>query len=1017
MATVINKRVFQILGTILITGLFSLKSQAQLLNSFDIHHQVQQKGSIVFVSNSSVSCGASCSATTSQPPPTGTNNGTTTSSYIDIDGNATTFMSSSDSLNLPNCSEISWAGLYWGGEINGATDYSRRDSVKLKVNSGTYLNLKADSLMDYVGGTFITYHCFKNITSIVKANGIKARYTLANVAARTGTTNKFGGWTIVVVYKNDLMDMRNLTVFSGLANVATGANSTVDIPINGFLTPPSGPVSFELGMVIYDGDRGAAGDSLLFKGGAAFVPISNTINPTNDVFNSTISYNGVLTPFRNPSFNNTLGYDADIFVPNNTAKNFIGNNATSATIRQRTGSETFLTQVVTSAIDVYEPDMRVVNQVIDINGGLVQAGDTLEYTLIAKNQGSDISINTIVFDTLNYNIDFVPGSLNIVSGPNAGIKTDGVDSDQAEYNPITRKILFRIGTGANGSTGGSVINSATGIDSTVVKFKVRATTECVKLMCDNQIPNRAYMQGTGKVSGNYLIGASNPNGVDAFGCPSQGSTTTAIQTGTCTATTISSSTPSCVGDTIRLYAPFATNAIYSWTGPSGYTSNVQNPKIGNATAVMAGTYTVVISFSGVTCTQSASTTVAIIPASVGGTAAYSGGVFCNSTNSGTITLSGHTGSVVKWQTSTNGGTSWTDISNTTASNPFTNAANNQQYRAVVNNGTSCSDAFSSIITITVNAPSVGGTTSYSGSAFCSSTNSGTITLSGQTGSVLKWQTSTNGGTTWTDIANTTASYTFNNAVNNQKYSVVVNNGTSCSDAFSSVTTITVNAPSVGGSTSTAPGTLCSVSNSGSITLSGHTGSVVKWQTSTNGGVTWTDIANTLTTYNFNNAANNQQYRAVVNNGVSCSDAFSSATTITTSPASCSCLTASVGGTTSYSGGALCSASNSGSITLSGNTGSVVKWQTSTNGGSTWTDITSTSTSYPFTNAVNNQQYRAVVNNGVSCSDAFSSAVIISTAVAVCVEICNDGIDNDGNGLTDCDDPVCKPIAKSPFRRN
>ena len=164
MASITNQRLFQILGTLLLIVLSSTKIQAQLLNPFDIHYQAQQKGSIVFVSNAAISCGASCSATTSQVPPVGTHNGSTTSTYIDIDGDALTFMSSSDSLNLPNCSEISWAGLYWGGEIAGvsATDLARRDSARLKVNNGTYLAINADTLWDNTTG-FTTYHCYKNI--------------------------------------------------------------------------------------------------------------------------------------------------------------------------------------------------------------------------------------------------------------------------------------------------------------------------------------------------------------------------------------------------------------------------------------------------------------------------------------------------------------------------------------------------------------------------------------------------------------------------------------------------------------------------------------------------------------------------------------------------------------------------------------------------------------------------------------------------------------------------------------
>ena len=94
-------------------------------------------------------------------------------------------------------------------------------------------------------------------------------------------------------------------------------------------------------------------------------------------------------------------------------------------------------------------------------------------------------------------------------------------------------------------------------------------------------------------------------------------------------------------------------------------------------------------------------------------------------------------------------------------------------------------------------------------------------------------------------------------------------------------------PSLGGTTNNTGGTLCSTANSGIVVLTGKTGNVVKWQTSTNGGVSWTDVVNTTTTLVFTNAANNQQYRTVVNNSGSCVDAYSTTTTIITSVVACS----------------------------------------------------------------------------------------------------------------------------------
>ncbi|WP_461130462.1 beta strand repeat-containing protein, partial [Spirosoma aerophilum] len=117
-----------------------------------------------------------------------------------------------------------------------------------------------------------------------------------------------------------------------------------------------------------------------------------------------------------------------------------------------------------------------------------------------------------------------------------------------------------------------------------------------------------------------------------------------------------------------------------------------------------------------------------------------------------------------------------------------------------------------------------------------------------------------------------------------------------SGAGSAVTPVTASTvaccpnPSVGGSL-TLVGTLplCSVSNQGTLTLTGQTGTVVKWQTSTNGGLTFTDIPGTagLMQYSFTNAQNNQQFRAVVNAGGSCSDANSTPFATPTSASACS----------------------------------------------------------------------------------------------------------------------------------
>jgi Concanavalin A-like lectin/glucanases superfamily len=78
-----------------------------------------------------------------------------------------------------------------------------------------------------------------------------------------------------------------------------------------------------------------------------------------------------------------------------------------------------------------------------------------------------------------------------------------------------------------------------------------------------------------------------------------------------------------------------------------------------------------------------------------------GATVCSGTNNTTLTLSGYTGSIVKWQSSTNNFTSTpTDIVNTNTTLTATNLAVTTYYRAVVQGG-SCAAANSSVATLTV----------------------------------------------------------------------------------------------------------------------------------------------------------------------------------------------------------------------------------------------------------------------------------------------------------------------------
>lgn len=94
--------------------------------------------------------------------------------------------------------------------------------------------------------------------------------------------------------------------------------------------------------------------------------------------------------------------------------------------------------------------------------------------------------------------------------------------------------------------------------------------------------------------------------VTSLGCSSTGTVNVSVLTPT---TTASNTGAYCVGATIQLNTPAATS--YSWTGPGGFTSNLQNPTRPTATTGMSGTYSVIVSLGS--CTAAATTSVTVNP--------------------------------------------------------------------------------------------------------------------------------------------------------------------------------------------------------------------------------------------------------------------------------------------------------------------------------------------------------------------------------------------------------------------
>lgn len=114
----------------------------------------------------------------------------------------------------------------------------------------------------------------------------------------------------------------------------------------------------------------------------------------------------------------------------------------------------------------------------------------------------------------------------------------------------------------------------------------------------SNLQNPTIPSATSANAGVYTVNVS------SLGCSSVGTVNVIITTPT---TSASNTGPYCAGSTIALSAPAASS--YTWSGPGGFNSNLQNPTRPGSTPAMAGIYTLQVSMG--TCTAIATTSITV----------------------------------------------------------------------------------------------------------------------------------------------------------------------------------------------------------------------------------------------------------------------------------------------------------------------------------------------------------------------------------------------------------------------
>lgn len=365
----------------------------------------------------------------------------------------------------------------------------------------------------------------------------------------------------------------------------------------------------------------------------------------------------------------------------------------------------------------------------------------------------------------------------------------------------------------------------------------------------------------------------------------------------------------------------------------------------------------------------------------GGTASTTTNPVCIG-SSASLSLTGHVGSI-QWQKRLLPSGNFENITGATNANltDIPNSAGTWEYRAVVNNACS-GTSFSTVVSITVNPLSNAGTLSGGIGSICFPSSTSDMTVSGYFGTI-QWQRRKNNGSwvfivgasnpNYSEVISTANGFTSPpaNSFDTYQYRVVVTNG-ACSSTSPSSISIQVYAAGIAGSVSGPNSQLCFGSNTGTLSAT-SSGGAIQWKRQINNG-TIQNVGTGLNTFSETiNLANGfsqpigtadiYHYWVVVTNG---------ACVTTSSIKSIQVDASDIGGSIQGAncGGAFYLPASTGTMTLTGYKGNIVKWQRQKNGlGYADTSPLDTDDSHieNFTNEFNNSgnyRYIVLVENGV-----------------------------------------------------
>ncbi|TKH17548.1 DUF11 domain-containing protein, partial [Bacillus wiedmannii] len=443
---------------------------------------------------------------------------------VDVDNDDSTFNSSTGAFpNIPAGSKVKKAYLFWTAAMGlpgniadrKVTEDQVRQPVKMKMGNKEYAEVSADSIRkaDYLpyisnySGSGAGYVAYADVTNVIAQQGISQTLTVANVPQikdETGGGYYWGNWNLILVYENYKETVKDMKIWEGL--VSQKSTAWTDISVNKINTPKEGAFKAKFSYFSSQGDPaekdGYAYDYGEYDFGAGYIKIKNINGKDNDANDSSMTEvqvdgtNEFVTkkyPGYNPDWTNS--FSTDIHTYHFEGPTQVKNDLKEAKMRFRANGGGGDIYVLNNAAFVTEhnaPNLQVDKKALDSAGKEikeVKVGEEITYQIEVKNDTKNNQApvsNVKGFDKLDDRLEYIPRSIQYVTGSNKGQKTDDANDDEAEF--VNNQIDFRIGEGADAKDGG-VLQPG---ESAIITFKVKVKES---IQSDTTVKNVVAVKG------------------------------------------------------------------------------------------------------------------------------------------------------------------------------------------------------------------------------------------------------------------------------------------------------------------------------------------------------------------------------------------------------------------------------------------------------------------------------------------------------------------------------------------